>query len=120
MAFGDKLKHYRKKKGWTQNQLAVESGLNRNSIVRYENNETMPRATQVKALAVALDISTDALLRDVDLQKFIEAYEDGEPLYIDGMKLTNIEAKLFIDALREPISIVKKLKKGEADAKEKN
>ena len=66
MTIGDKIKRIRSEKKWSQEDLAKKCNLNRNSIYKYEKNETMPRMPQIKALAAALNVSLDFLLGEGD------------------------------------------------------
>lgn len=61
MTIGDRIRILRIEKGWSQAELAAASGLNRNSIYKYEKNESMPRMPKVKAIAEALGVSVDTL-----------------------------------------------------------
>lgn len=61
MTIGDRIRILRTERRWTQDQLAEKCGLNRNSIYKYEKNETMPRMPQLKRLAKAFDTTLDWL-----------------------------------------------------------
>ena len=58
----DKIKEYRHKVGFSQNQLASESGLNLRTIQRIENGETVPRGDSLRRLAIAFGSSPDELI----------------------------------------------------------
>lgn len=57
--FARVLKSKRAMKGWDQEALATESGVNKNSIARYETGDTTPGFDITCRLAEALDCSTD-------------------------------------------------------------
>ena len=40
---------------WSQDRLALASGMPKRSIVRFESGETMPRVRTIRALKVALE-----------------------------------------------------------------
>ncbi|WP_037351164.1 helix-turn-helix domain-containing protein [Anaeroarcus burkinensis] len=61
MNIGDKIKSLRKEKGLSQEDLAKKCGLNRNSIYKYEKNETTPKLNQIKKIAAALDVEANEL-----------------------------------------------------------
>ena len=56
------LKVERAKHGWSQDDLAKESGVGQNSVARYEMGGTTPGLDQAYKLAKALGCSIDALV----------------------------------------------------------
>ena len=65
MAFfdtGDKIRELRQAAGFSQEQLAELSSLNRVTIAKYEAGRVEPGAQALSRIADALDVSTDALL----------------------------------------------------------
>ncbi len=64
MTISERIRLARQKKGITQNELAVKSGINNKSISRYELGSSTPPADAIKAIADALGVSTDYLLSD--------------------------------------------------------
>ena len=61
-SFGPRLTAVRKARGLTQIQLAEVSGTTQRSISCYENDDGVPPASAVIALAKALNVSADELL----------------------------------------------------------
>lgn len=59
---GETIKTLRLEKGWTQPQLAAKIGVSNGIISTWENNVNEPKATYIKRLALAFDISADELL----------------------------------------------------------
>jgi len=57
-----RVKNLRSRKGLTQEELAVNSGLSDRTIQRIENGETEPRGDSLKRLAKALEVSPDEIL----------------------------------------------------------
>ncbi len=57
------LTHYRKGLRLSQDELAVQAGVTRQSIYNYENAKTLPDSRTLSALARALGITLDDLLR---------------------------------------------------------
>lgn len=55
------LKVERAKKGWTQDDLARESGVTVNTIARYESGRNMPSLDVAVKMARALGCSVDEL-----------------------------------------------------------
>jgi transcriptional regulator with XRE-family HTH domain len=62
--FGRRLAQIRTAKGWSRNELARRSGLNRQSIDRWESTDTEPIWSSVVALARALGVSTEEFSTD--------------------------------------------------------
>ena len=60
----EKLKKYRKAKGWTQDDLAERSGYSRSSIINWESGKRAPRTVDIEKLALVLDISPQDLMND--------------------------------------------------------
>lgn len=54
---GEKIKKFRKQKGYTQKQLAEKAGISNNSLIRYENDETSPNLQIMQQIATALEVS---------------------------------------------------------------
>ena len=61
-SFGPRLTAIRKARGMTQVQLAKATGSTQRSISYYENDDGIPPASVVIALAKALQVSADELL----------------------------------------------------------
>lgn len=59
---GDKISALRKKKGWSQTQLAQQIGASREIIGKYERNENSPSIEMALKMANAFDITVDFLL----------------------------------------------------------
>ena len=60
--FGEKLKEYRKRKGWNQEDLAKRSGYSRSSIINWETGKRAPRTIDIEQLAQTLGVPTYDLL----------------------------------------------------------
>ena len=61
---GETIKALRLEKGLTQPQLADLVGVSKGMISIWENKINEPKATYLKALASALDVTVDQLLND--------------------------------------------------------
>jgi len=59
MSLGEKLKKYRKQKGFTLAALALKSEINLNTISRIETGKRQPHPSTIEKIATALNISTD-------------------------------------------------------------
>lgn len=63
---GETIRTLRLEKGLTQPQLAQLVGVSKGMISIWENNINEPKASYLKALAVALDVTVDILLGNED------------------------------------------------------
>lgn len=66
--FAMRLTQLRKKKGYTQAQLADKIGVTNKSVSRWERGEGYPDISVLPALADALSVSIDALLNEKERQ----------------------------------------------------
>lgn len=62
MGFAHRLAALRKAKGWTQVELAERAELHVVQVRRYETNVSEPSLEAIRKLAIALTVSSDALL----------------------------------------------------------
>ncbi len=93
MSIGDRIKFFRKKKGWTQKDLGLKIGYSERSagvrIAQYEANKKTPREKTLSSIVDALGVSVDALiasntmeqafsllsqLKEGDLQMFLSLF----------------------------------------------
>ena len=73
MNLGNSLFHARKKSGLSQEVVAEKIGVSRQTISKWETNETVPDVYQSKKMAKLYKISLDELIEfDVDLQEVEE------------------------------------------------
>jgi len=52
--FGENLKRFRVRKGWSQGRLAEEAGIKRRSIIDYEKGRHLPGCRTIANLAFVL------------------------------------------------------------------
>ncbi len=86
MSFPSRLVAFRKAVGMTQFQLAKATSINLSQIKRYEGGQSQPSLDGILRLAMALHISTDALLFDEaergpddEFKNFLEAISSFAP-----------------------------------------
>ncbi len=73
MSLGNNLFHARKKKGLSQEDVADKLGVSRQTISKWETDETLPDIRQSKRLAVLYGLSLDELIEfDIDVQEIQE------------------------------------------------
>ena len=64
MTLGEKIQQLRKAAGLSQEQLAAQLGVSRQSVSKWELNEAVPELSKIVALSELFAVSTDELLRD--------------------------------------------------------
>lgn len=64
MTLGNKLAEQRKKKEWSQEQAAEKLGVSRQAISRWESEETLPDANNLKKISKLYGVSIDYLLNE--------------------------------------------------------
>lgn len=60
------LKLYRKKSGYTQEQIAEKLGVSRQAVAKWENGDSLPDIENVIALADLYEVTVDYLVRNIN------------------------------------------------------
>ena len=82
MEFGEKLKQSRIRAGLTQESVAQQIGVSRQSLSNWENNRTYPDLASVLKLSDLYGLSLDDLLReDMDLRRRMEEKKEKVKKY---------------------------------------
>ena len=117
MPLSDHLRKIRERKGWTQNHLAVVSGVPQPSIWRLENGLILnPKTSLLRKIAEALEVSMEYLLTEEDKPSFDEVLRAdplGQAVFRGYEKLNDQsreQLKSFVEWLNEEAK-----KKGEQD-----
>lgn len=84
MNIGEKIKEMRKRSGYTQKQLAEESGLSEISIKKYETGKVNPKYDSLEKICNVLEIDMKEALSDKNISVSIN--EDGEIVVKDVSK----------------------------------
>ncbi|GGD96551.1 helix-turn-helix domain-containing protein [Paenibacillus nasutitermitis] len=91
MIFGEKLKTERKKKEWSQEELAAKLFVSRQSVSKWENGQNYPSIEVIINISDLFGVSVDELLRsDEELTKKVIR---------DSKKLAYPRLKLIFDVL---------------------
>jgi len=76
MKLGNSFFHARKKSGLTQEEVAQKLGVSRQTISKWETDETLPDIRQSKKMAVLYNVSLDSLIEfDADIREIEQAIE---------------------------------------------
>lgn len=68
MTIAERIRLARQKKNMSQGELAKLASINNKSLSRYEIGTSIPPADAIKAIADALEVSTDSLLSDENVE----------------------------------------------------
>ena len=79
MTLGEKIIDLRKKRGLSQEDLAITLGVSRQAVSKWETGEAKPDTDKVIALAEYFEVTTDWLLRDIELQSAPAPAPGGVP-----------------------------------------
>lgn len=75
MILADKLIEQRKKRGWSQEELAEQLGVSRQSVSKWESAQSVPDMERVLQLSELFGVTTDYLLKD-SIESVSEPSED--------------------------------------------
>lgn len=76
MSLGNNLFKARKKRGLSQEEVAERLGVSRQTISKWETDETLPDIRQSKCLAVLYHLSLDELIEfDIDVKEIQEVID---------------------------------------------
>lgn len=68
MTFAEKIQRIRKKKGWSQGELAKRIGTSAPIVGRYERGEITPSIEVAAKIADALEVTLDHLIGNTDME----------------------------------------------------
>ena len=90
MSFSNNIKFLRKRKGCTQDEVAIALNMKRSTLSGYENEIAQPSLDVLKAFSGYYGVSIDALVKS-DITQLSEFYilqlEKGNDAYITGSEL---------------------------------
>ena len=64
MILGDKILQLRKQNGWSQEELAAQLGVSRQSVSKWESGTSIPDLERILKISQIFGVSTDYLLKD--------------------------------------------------------
>lgn len=91
MNFGEKLQYLRKKKGMSQEQFAVQLGVSRQAVSKWELGESLPDTEKILLISKILGVTTDYLLNEEMDNKVFEQ----PPTYVKGESTINVLSNLI-------------------------
>ena len=69
MKLAEKLFELRKEKGWSQEKLAEQINVSRQSISKWESGQVLPEIEKIIELSKIFQVTTDYLLLDESIEK---------------------------------------------------
>lgn len=96
MNLGNSLFHARKKRGLSQEEVAGKLGVSRQTISKWETNETVPDIYQSKKMAVLYGISLDELIEfDIELKELQDMIDKVKEETQEKINWTNVWGKKY-------------------------
>ena len=91
MSLGNSLFQARKKCGLSQEAVAEKLGVSRQTVSKWETDETVPDIRQSKKMAVLYHVSLDELIDfDIDLKEIQEAIDRTTEKVEEKINWTNV------------------------------
>lgn len=96
MKLGENLFQARKRKGLSQEAVAEKLGVSRQTISKWEMDETLPDIRQAKKLAVLYGLTMDELIEfDADVQEIQEVINKTTQETVDKINWTKMWAEKY-------------------------
>ena len=110
MSLGKNLSKYRKMNNFSQEELAFQLGVSRQTISKWEQNKVVPNINQVKKLSEIYHIDLDVLVDDDQIMKEIkEVMNNTNFKNVDNVDWTNVWSKKYpvLGTYREAVNVEK-------------
>lgn len=106
MNLGNSLFHARKKCGLSQEEVAEKLGVSRQTISKWETDETLPDIRQSKRLALLYHLSLDELIDfDLDIQEIQQAIARSDEKRDEKIDWTKAWGKKYPILLEYPAQV---------------
>ncbi len=102
MILAEKIMKYRKENGWSQEDLAAQLGVSRQSVSKWESTASIPDLDKILKMSELFGVSTDYLLKDdLEEEPGIVKIKDKPDTSMENIRKVSVEdANTFMD-LRE-------------------
>lgn len=77
MKFSEKLMNLRRSKGWSQDEFAQQIGVTRQTVSKWELDQTVPDMNKLIDISKVFGISLDELVNDMEDSSSENTYEEG-------------------------------------------
>ena len=102
MILAEKIMTLRKKKGWSQEELAEKLEISRQSVSKWESAASIPDIDRILALSRLFEVSTDYLLKDELENEPVEKVEESEESPKQAVRSVSMdEANRFMELWRK-------------------
>ena len=99
MILADKIMNLRKKCGWSQEELAEQLGISRQSVSKWESGMSIPDLEKIVKMSALFGVSTDYLLKDeIEGELPSEAMETDDNI---SRSVSLEEANTYMDLVKE-------------------
>ncbi|MDE6518208.1 MAG: helix-turn-helix domain-containing protein, partial [Acetatifactor sp.] len=79
MILAEKITYLRKQKNWSQEELAAQLDISRQSVSKWESGTSIPELDKIIGMSHIFNVSTDFLLKDeYDIDVIAGAGQDAE------------------------------------------
>ena len=96
MDLGNSLFQARKKSGLSQEEVAEKLGVSRQTISKWETNETLPDVHQAKKMSSLYHVTLDELISfDIDLKEIQQIIEQTNPKLEENVDWTSVWGKKY-------------------------
>lgn len=96
MDLGNSLFNARKKSGLSQEEVAEKLGVSRQTISKWETNETLPDVHQAKKMSSLYHVTLDELISfDIDLKEIQQIIEQTNPKLEEKVDWTSVWGKKY-------------------------
>jgi len=99
MILADKIMNLRKKCGWSQEELAEQLGISRQSVSKWESGMSIPDLEKIVKMSALFGVSTDYLLKD-EIEETLpsETYDTDSA---EARPVSLEEANAYMDLVKE-------------------
>lgn len=97
MILAEKIMMLRKKSGWSQEELADQLGISRQSVSKWESGASIPDLDKIIKMSTLFGVSTDYLLKD-EMETVTYSETEDEPEAIHSVSVE--EANMFMTEFR--------------------
>lgn len=77
MSYGKKIRYLRKQNGYSQEELALELGISRQSVSLWENDQSKPTLDNLKSMSKFFEVSLDSLINEASLENLAQQETQG-------------------------------------------
>ena len=98
MILAEKIMQLRKKNGWSQEELAEQLNVSRQSVSKWESAQSIPDLNKILAMSELFGVSTDYLLKDDAEEVPTEPVMEEKAINSEAHFVSMEEANRFLDA----------------------